>query len=210
MINPGGDFQKLVTINNNTYWIDDNLLLNFQPIENDTLINLGFHKLFLPVPYHSIGYKITDITVAFENRIKSQKTLVALAFWEKRVNGLLYEICPPKQFDGSIVGAYHTPCDYFLSEGSTIYLEVIYLKDVNEAPLFNILPINGLSAVATLKLGNANGYVPTDPPVTTASLIKGFYKDNEDALNNGVLPNELYALNDESLHGSETTIMICK
>lgn len=210
VINPGNEGQKLITINNNTYWVDDTILLNFQPIENDTLISLGFHKLFLVVPYHPIGYKCTDITVGFENRIKSQKTIVGIAAWEKKVNGLLYEICPPQNFDGTIVGAYHMVCDYYLSEGSTIYLEVIYLKDVNAQPLFNILPINGLSATITMKLGKAGGYVPTTPPVTTASLIKGFFRDHDHAKANGVKVDELYALNNESLQGSEATIMICQ
>jgi hypothetical protein len=207
ILTPGGDFQKLVSVNNQTYWLDDGLLMNFQPFLSNQLMTMGLSRQFLPVPYHSIGYKITDVTIAFHTRIVRPKATIQMGFWEKRKNGLYYQICPHTYFSADILTAYHMPCNYFLQDGATMYLEVVYLDDATLDPtLGDVPPLYGLSAVATLSVGTGNNIVLPNPPVSTGTLIKGHYKDNDEALANNLVKGDLYTLSAESLQGAEWTV----
>lgn len=194
----GGNFQRLTSYNGRTQWLDVETHLSFQHILSDELIYTGLPLLYLPVPYSPYGYKCKGVTVAFKDRIASDKTKVELALWEKRKDNVFYKMRDNFTVTGAMKSAYFIPIDYALEDGASIYIEVVSLDRYNLVGF----EVNGFSAV--IHMVNGTG---TNLNINPNFLPVAQFPDYAAASDGGVENGQIFTFDSESIIGTEGAVI---
>lgn len=188
-LSAGGDFQHLMSYGGKTYWQDDSIFLPFQPLLSDQNLVPGLSKAFLVVPHmHGNRWQCKNITVGFHTRFGASDSAV-ISFLEKRIDGSYDKMRTDVTYGDTGIAAYIANMNHNLSEGSTIYLEVVSTAGAT---------LTGFSAVAQLTARTGG-----DSPLTAPFAAFGSYPDSAAAYEAGAENGLFYTFSNDSIIGSE-------